>query len=85
MRLQVRGDVEWRNVDGEIIVLDLGSSTYFSLNRTAAPLWRMLVEGATEQELVEALQGAHDLPSETAARDVAALVDELRTHDLLAS
>ena len=48
--LRVRADaLEWREVDGEIVALDLRRSVYLAINPSGALLWPALVEGASRR------------------------------------
>lgn len=76
-------DLEARAVEDELVLLDLRTQTYLSLNRTGAHLWPLMVEGTDRGALVTALQERHDLPLDVAERDVDALVTQLREADLL--
>jgi hypothetical protein len=76
-------DLEWRAVEGEVIVLDLEGSVYMSLNGSGAVCWEALAEGATRDELVRRLTERFDVAPERAARDVEAFLQELRSHGLL--
>lgn len=83
-RVRVRGDrLTWRDVGGEIVALDLHSSTYFSANGSASVLLRVLAHGATSRELVLALLAEYDVPQEQAAQDVEAFLCSLEAHHLL--
>jgi Coenzyme PQQ synthesis protein D (PqqD) len=62
--------VEWRQADGEVLVLDLRNSRYLAINRTGALLWPLLHQGATPAALQAAVSGAYDLPPADAERDV---------------
>jgi hypothetical protein len=53
---QRSADLSWREIDGEVIVLDLKSANYLRLNSTGAKLWTRLETGATVGQLVEVLQ-----------------------------
>lgn len=75
-------DLTWREVDGEIIALDLVSSTYFTTNQTGAHLWRLLIEGATLAQMSEWLVRTYAVTGD-AASDASAFVDLLRSHSLL--
>ena len=77
--------VDWREVDGEIVVLDRRSAVYMAINRTGAALWDALVEGATAPALVERLVGRYGIAAEQAQRDVDAFVAALREQELLES
>jgi hypothetical protein len=74
---------EWRLVEGEVIALDVVRKEYYSINRTGAVLWPLLVDGTTKEVMVERLREQFDLPAETAETDVAAFVDMLRGRGLL--
>ena len=81
--LRVRSNVTWREVGGEVIALDLVTSTYFSTNRTGSVLWHVLVEGATRQELIKALQAEFGIDEAVAETDVRTFLRLLEDHRLL--
>jgi hypothetical protein len=82
--LRLRSDaVEWRQVEDEVVALDLRSSTYLAANRSAAPLWQLLAAGTTEPELVARLTEACGIDRPRAERDVADFLRGLVEHDLL--
>jgi hypothetical protein len=83
-RVRLRQDeVEWRELEGEVVVLDLRRSTYLAVNRTGALLWRRLVEGATRAELVEKLMDEFGLEPKAARADLDSFLAELREQELL--
>lgn len=76
MRYGVRQqDLSWREVDGEVVVLDLASSTYFSLNGSGAVLWGALVDGADTDALAQLLVERYGLAPDVAAVDAAAFLE----------
>ena len=84
--LRLRSDnLFWREADGEVVALDAQSSRYFAANPTASALWERLVEGATRDELVDALCGRYRVAREVAEADVTAFLDELTARGLLES
>lgn len=76
-------DVEWREIEGEIVVLDLRRSTYLAVNRIGALLWPRLAAGATRSALVQRLVDDFDLEPSTAESDVDGFLQELRDQELL--
>jgi hypothetical protein len=76
-------DLECRATEDELVILDLRTQRYLSLNRTGAELWPLIVEGASQSELTQSLRERYALSEDVAARDVAALVTQLRDADLL--
>jgi hypothetical protein len=85
MTLRLRpDDLEWREIDSDIVVLDGRDATYLTLNGTGAVLWRMLAATATRDELVGALLDRYDVQESTAAADTDAFLATLSEQGLLA-
>ena len=82
LRLRTDG-VTWRELDGEVVALDLESATYLTTNKTGTVLWHVLVKGGDEQDLVSTLQQRYGLQREPACHDVAQFLKALRGHRLL--
>lgn len=78
-------ELEWREVEGEIVALDLRESTYLSVNKTGTALWPHLTAGASRDELVAVLASRYGVDTEAAARDVDAFLHTLEEKGLLAS
>ncbi len=78
-----RQNVTWREVDGTIIALDLGSSTYFTTNRTGKLLWQAMIDGAKVSDLVALLQSSFNIPNDRAVTDVRNFLQLLDANDLL--
>jgi hypothetical protein len=76
-------DLEWREVDGEVVVLDVRECRYLAINRTGQVLWKALAEGATRDELIARLVETFDIERARAAGDVDAFTTELESRDLL--
>lgn len=82
--LQLRRDqVTWRDVDGEIIVLDKASASYFAINKTAVHLWHALEAGTTRGALIAELVSHYEIEESQAAADVDDFVARCRASDLL--
>ncbi|MEZ5098884.1 MAG: PqqD family protein [Thermoleophilia bacterium] len=83
-RLLVRqGRLEWRELEGEVVIVDLATSRYLGVNPSGAVLWPLLLEGTTRDDLVAALVARYGIEVERAAGDVDAFVAGLRERDLL--
>jgi Coenzyme PQQ synthesis protein D (PqqD) len=76
-------DVVWRVVGEELVVLELATSTYLTLNGTARQLWEGLTEGATAEDLVEMLVDRYGIPKEHAVEDVQSFLAALTDRGLL--
>jgi hypothetical protein len=75
--------VTWREVDGEVIVLDLVSATYFAVDPSAARLWLALSRGATRAALIDELVMTYEHDEPRAAEDVDTFISSCRANDLL--
>ncbi len=82
LRLRQHG-LEWREVDDEVVALDLDTARYLATNRTGALLWDQLAAGATREALVARLMESWDLDEARAAADVDAFLAMLTDRGLL--
>jgi Coenzyme PQQ synthesis protein D (PqqD) len=84
MTVKLRDDgVRWREIDKEVVAVDIDSSTYLSTNGSGALLWLELAQGTTREALVERLAQAYLIDSGRAASDVDGFLAELRGQGLL--
>ncbi len=84
MRYRLDPDkVVWREVDREIVTVDLTSAEYLAANSTAGTLWPLLDRGATVDEMVDAIMAEYDAPDDVIRRDVTEFVDGLRARNLV--
>lgn len=84
IRLRLRDtDLDWREVEGELVALDLRESRYLSVNRTGRVLWSALATGATREELVDSVVEAFAIDRTKAGADVDAFTNELDSRGLL--
>jgi hypothetical protein len=76
-------ELSWREIDGEMVVLDLASSRYLTTNRTGSVLMRLLTEECTADELTDNLAAEFGIPREQAREDVEQFVKMLADKGLL--
>jgi coenzyme PQQ synthesis protein D (PqqD) len=77
------GELSWREIDGEIVAVDVASSVYLSANSSGALLWQMLAAGTTRGALAAQLVDTFGIARERADADVAAFLDNLSVRNLL--
>jgi hypothetical protein len=75
--------ISWREIEGEVIVLDLASSKYLRLNASGGVLWEAVQAGATTDELVSRLVEEFAIDQETAQKDVIHFVQACTERELL--
>ena len=86
--MKIRSGYMLRQVMDIYAVIGIGSEAYtpnqiMSVNETGAFLWKRLEEGAEKKELIDALQEEYETDFETAERDVAKFLDQLRGMKLI--
>jgi hypothetical protein len=72
-----------QELDGEMVGLNLRTSTYFSLNATGRLLFEVLVQGATAGTLSRSLIESTGVDEATAATDVEVFLDQLHAQGLV--
>jgi Coenzyme PQQ synthesis protein D (PqqD) len=66
-----------RELDGEVVILDIPSGRYFTMNDVGALVWNQLEVPVTTDTLTDAVVEAFDVDWHTAAGDLAELLVQL--------
>ena len=82
-RIVCSPDVLSRVLDGEAVLLNLESGSYFGLNAVASRVWELIGEGCTTAALRSALVAEFEVSEDVAARDLAELLSSLRDRGLI--
>lgn len=83
--LSLRGDgLDWRELDGDIVVLPPGRADPVIVNRAGAVLWRALAAGTDRAGLARLLVEAFGIDHATAQRDVETFLAALADRGFLA-
>jgi hypothetical protein len=75
--------VSHETVEGEVVILDRLSGSYFSLTGAGADAWALFAEPRTPELVAETLVGAYDADEATVRTAVLALIAELVREDIL--
>jgi hypothetical protein len=81
--IRLREEIVWREIDSEVVVLDLEGSAYFTVSRSGRTLWPLVVGGTSVEELADQLIERFSLEREVAERDVRSFLDSLGREGLL--
>jgi hypothetical protein len=76
-------ELEWRDIEGEVVALDLRTRAYLTVNESGAKLWSALASGASRDQLIDLLVRTFKLPREQAMTDVDAFIEMLAGQDML--
>lgn len=85
MALRLREqDLDWRDVDDELGVLDAQGGAYLAVQGSGAVLWRLFANSTIRESPVEALIKTYDVDSSRAGDDLGWFLATLRERGLLA-
>jgi hypothetical protein len=83
-KLQLKvDDVVWREVGDELVVLELSTSTYLTLNGTARYLWERLTDATTIDGLIEMLVEHYQISADQARSDAESFLSALADRELI--
>jgi hypothetical protein len=78
-----KGRLSTREMDGEMVILDLASGHYFNLNEVGAFLWERIDGRHRIEQLVQAVLEDYRVDEATARKDVRNLLQELVREGLI--
>jgi hypothetical protein len=77
-------DAAFREIEQEVVILDLASGSYFGLNAVGSRAWALIVEGPRSlQDVHGVLLGEYDVTAEQLERDLVEWATQLVTKGLL--
>src|SRR5437870_4458203 len=84
MRYRVNSEqVVNETIDGEAIMIDLATGSYYSLDRVGGDIWSVLEQGATADEIVEVLEALYDAQPGDIGAGVNTLLERLVAENLI--
>ena len=86
--MKIKNGFILRQVAGSYLVISAGGDSVdfngmITVNETGAFLWEKLTDGASEQELLDAMLAEYEIDAETANADIKEFVKLLEDNDLL--
>ena len=86
-QIRVHPDVVWRDVDGEIVLLNVVTGQYFGLDEVGSRVWLLLQQDGEAGTPIDTLQTRviteFDVDGPTAHADLTALVRQLLEQQLV--
>ncbi len=82
-KVAISEDVVSRDLEGEAVILNLKSGTYFGLDPVGTRIWTLLQEDGSLRRAFEAVQLEYDVAPGKLERDLLRLVKELHAKGLL--
>jgi hypothetical protein len=81
--LAVAPNVLASHLQGEAVLLHLGTKSYFRLNGTGAHIWKRIEAGDSDDAIVQSLVDAFEVSRDDAAGAFVALRDDLLANKLV--
>jgi hypothetical protein len=66
-----------RDVDGELVILDIPSGRFFGLNDVGKVIWDRLTEDSSFEQLIDAVVANYEVDRDQATDDVTDLIAQL--------
>jgi hypothetical protein len=79
----IADNVVWTDLGDEVVILNLDTNVYFGLEQLGARTWKLIVDGRTYQEVVQAIVAEYDVSGERAEQDLDELLGELSQEGLI--
>jgi hypothetical protein len=72
-------------IDGEVIIINLATGTYYSLKDVGAEIWSLVDGGATAEDISASLASRYEAPSSAILDAVGAFLADLANEELVAA
>lgn len=76
-RIAMDPDVLFRELDGEMVLLNLKDERYYGLDEVGSRTWKLLSEHGDVQRTLERLLEEYDVDEDRLRSDIAELIDKL--------
>ena len=86
MRQKFRIDknaIAYRIISGKGVILNLETSYYYTLNKSATQIWDLLNKGKDLEEILTYLKKEYPLPEEKLREDLMELIKDLKKEKLI--
>jgi hypothetical protein len=82
-RLRIPDEVIHRDLDGEAVILNLKTGTYFGLDAIGTRMWTLIGELRDTDKVLEALLAEYEVEEGRLRGDLDELIGQLVRHELL--
>ena len=80
---QIQKGLIIQKIDKETVIFDAEKSVLYTLNETAAEIFRLLKKGLKEEEIVERMVKKYKVKKEKAEKDVKEMIGELTKRKII--
>lgn len=73
----------WKKLNDKVIIVDIESGHYYSLNDTASNIWMGLMENKSTTDVLNEMSKAYDISKETLETDIKESVSNWEKYELI--
>lgn len=77
MRVEICDGVIWRDLQGDVVILNVETGVYFGLDGSGGQIWRELARHGSVEKTFESLKQQFDARPDELRRDLDDLVNQL--------
>jgi len=81
--IRIRKDVVFRDLEGELVLLNLATGVYFGLDPIGTRIWALIDDGHTADEIVNRITAEYEVGAEACRADLEKFFATLRDNDLV--
>lgn len=82
-RVTIPNGVMFRDLEGEAVLLELGTGRYFGLNETGTRIWLLLQEHGSVESALQAMLKEFDVAEDLLRNELLSFVDTLSSQRLV--
>lgn len=76
-------NITHETIDGEVVIVDLNTGNYYSMDKAGAVIWNLIDEGLSIHEIIAKLSAHYDGGGEGIEKSVYELLKELQEENLI--
>lgn len=80
---EINPQVKWKQVEDQLILLNVRSGSYFTLNETARLIWECIDKKQPFEKIVEAVMEEYEAPKDEVLEDVTGTIENFIEEELL--
>lgn len=81
--IRIKRDVVFRDLEGELVLLNLATGVYFGLDPVGTRIWGLIDGRRSAADIVEALTAEYEIDPRTCEADLGRFLESLRDNDLV--
>lgn len=82
-RVSQKPEVITSEIDGETVMMNIGTGRYIGLNSVGSRIWQLLEQPSTTREIIEVLSDEYHVSEEMCRKDVLEYIQELYESKLI--